>query len=39
MKSAHNDPVGTTVVAACNGPKSLLASSIPLKENKLTYQS
>ncbi|MEI4861523.1 hypothetical protein Q8G41_28450, partial [Klebsiella pneumoniae] len=25
----NNDAMGTTVVAACDGPKSLLASSIP----------
>lgn len=31
LNRAHNDAMGTAVVAACDGPKSLLPSSIPLK--------
>jgi hypothetical protein len=38
VKRAHNDAMGTTVVAACDGSKSLLASSIPLKNKKQTSE-
>jgi len=34
-KKAHNDAMSSTVVAACDGPKALLASSVPLNEKNV----
>jgi len=34
-KKAHNNAMSSTVVAACDGPKALLASSIPLNQKNV----